>query len=115
MSSSLPRWRRCSKPPVTDDPQKNPAKRRTLEITPRERQLLLKYGYPFQEAEEALRNSRAVSGFHRVQIGAYWIDMMLADLSRSAREIRGRALLEEIDALCCVLEAALNDHPLLHD
>jgi hypothetical protein len=33
--------------------------------------------------------------------------MMLADLGRSARKIRSRALLEELDELCSVLESAL--------
>lgn len=97
----------------TDDLEKSDGKLRTIEITPRERQLLLKYGYPFPEAEEPLRNSRAVKGYHRVRIDAYWIEMMVADLSRSAREIRSRTLLEEIDALCDVLETALDDRPML--
>jgi hypothetical protein len=81
---------------------------RTLEITPRERDLLLKYGYPFADEEKKLRDSRAVKGFHRVRIGAYWIELMVADLIRSAREIRSGALLDELDALCSALEFALS-------
>lgn len=52
---------------------------RTVELTPRERSLLLKYGYPFPEQEEMLRESKAVRGYHRVRIDSYWIEMMLAD------------------------------------
>jgi len=81
---------------------------RTIEMTPRERDLLLEYGYPFSDEEQKLRGSRAVKGFHRVRIGAYWIELMVADLSRSMREIRNRALLEELDALCSALEFALS-------
>jgi hypothetical protein len=81
---------------------------RTIEITPRERDLLLEYGYPFSDEEQKLRGSRAVKGFHRVRIGSYWIELMVADLSRSMREIRNRALLEELDALCSALEFALS-------
>jgi hypothetical protein len=81
---------------------------RTLELTPRERDLLLEYGYPFPEQEQKLRDSKAVKGFHRVRIGAYWIELMLADLVRSAREIRSGALLDELDALCSALEFALS-------
>lgn len=84
-----------------------------MEITPRERQLLLEYGYPFPAEEQRLRESRAVRGIHRVRIDAYWIEMMIADLVRSAREIpkqaRNQALLEELDALCSTLEYALVD------
>jgi hypothetical protein len=76
---------------------------RTLEITTRERDLLLKYGYPFPVEEQKLRDSKAVKGLHRVRMGAYWIELMVADLIRSAREIRNGALLDELDALCSAL------------
>jgi hypothetical protein len=49
-----------------------------------------------------------VKGFHRVRIGAYWIELMVAGLSRSAREIRNSALLDELDTLCSALEFALS-------
>ena len=81
---------------------------RILEITTRERDLLLKYGYPFPDAEQKLRDSKAVKGFHRVRIGVYWIELMVADLIRSARQIRNGALLDELDALCSALEFALS-------
>jgi len=84
---------------------------RTLGITPRERDLLLKYGYPFPAEEQKLRDSKAVKGFHRVRIGAYWIELMVADLIRSTREIRNGGLLDELDELCSALEFALSsDH-----
>jgi hypothetical protein len=80
---------------------------RTVELTPRERRLLLKYGYPFPEQEETLRESKAVRGYHRVRIDSYWVEMMLADIVRSARQISNRALLEELDGLCSALDCAL--------
>ncbi len=100
---------------TTDDPPENPKDLCTLELSTREVKLLLKYGYPFDEQKETLRASRAVKGYHRVRIGAYWIELMIADLIRSAKELRSPALLEEIDALCDVLENALTDRskPLL--
>jgi hypothetical protein len=90
-----------------DDLIDDDSKLRTVELTPRERRLLLKYGYPFPEQEETLRESKAVRGYHRVRIDAYWIEMMLADIVRSARQISNRALLEELDALCSTLDCAL--------
>jgi len=95
---------------TTDDPSEHPRDLRTLELSARELKLLLKYGYPFDEQEKTLRASRAVKGCHRVRIGAYWIEMMVADLIRSAKELRSPSLLEELDALCDVLENALTDH-----
>ena len=108
-----------STPVVTSARSTEPANEgrnaRTVELTPRELRLLLKYGYPFPEQEEALRSSRAVAGYHRIRIDAYWIDLMSGDLVRSAKEIRSRVLLEELDALCCALETALDDRPRLTD
>ena len=80
---------------------------RAVELTPREVWLLIEYGYPWPEDEERLRASRPVGGYHRVRIDVYWIEMMIADLVRSAKEIRSRRLLEELDALCSALESAL--------
>jgi hypothetical protein len=80
----------------------------TIELTSRELDLLLEYGYPFEEQEQTLRASRAVRGFHRVRIDSFWIEMMLADVIRSAREITNRRLLDELDGVCGALEVALS-------
>jgi hypothetical protein len=86
---------------------------RTLELTARELGLLLKYGYPFPDEAQKLRDSKAVKGYHRVSIDAYWIEMMLADIVRSAKTIRSASLLEELDALCSALDSALaNPRPI---
>jgi hypothetical protein len=62
-------------------------------------------------SEQPLRESRAVKGVHRVRIDAYWLEMMLGDLCRSVRELSSPALAEELDALCDLLELALDDRP----
>jgi hypothetical protein len=82
---------------------------RTVELTTREVSLLLEYGYPFSAEERKLRASKVVDGIHRVRMGSYWIEMMLADLVRSAKEIRSRRLLDELDELYSVLEFSLNE------
>jgi hypothetical protein len=82
---------------------------RTAELTTREIGLLLEYGYPFADEEQKLRASKAVGGIHRVRLGSYWIELMIADLIRSAKEIRNRQLLDELDELCSTLEFSLND------
>jgi hypothetical protein len=89
---------------VTDQGKKLP----TIELTTRELHLLLEYGYPFEEQAQTLRASKAVRGFHRVRIDSFWIEMMLADVIRSAREISNRRLLDELDGVCGALEAALS-------
>lgn len=87
---------------------------RTVELTKRECTLLLKYGYPWPDVAERLRKSRPVKGYHCVPIDAYWIEMMLADIVRSAKEINSAALLQELDALCSVLDCALESRPRIH-
>lgn len=90
-----------------DDPGDEERNLRTVELTPREVELLIEYGCPWPKLEERLRASRAVRGYHRLPINAYWIEMMIADVVRSAKEIRSRRLLEELEALCSSLERAL--------
>ena len=82
-----------------------------LELTPRELALLLKYGLPFDEEAEQLRSSKARNGMHVAHVDPYWISMWTADIVRSAKKIRSQSLLEELEALCDVLENAENhDH-----
>ena len=78
------------------------------------RDYLLKCGYPFPEEAPRLKESHAVRGSHRVQIDPYWIEMMIADIVRSAKKIRGRTLRDELDALCDVLENALGRPSRVH-
>jgi hypothetical protein len=81
---------------------------RTLELTTRERDLLLRYGGYLPE-RQLLARSPAAEGVLRVRIGAAWIDNMVDDLISASLKIRRRRLLEEIDELCWVLEEALEN------
>jgi hypothetical protein len=90
---------------MTDQGNKLP----TIELTSRELHLLLEYGYPFEEQEQVLRASKAVRGYHRVRLDPFWIEMLLGDVIRSAREITNRRLLDELDGLCGALEWALSE------
>ena len=83
---------------------------RTLELTTRERDLLLRYGGYLPE-RRLLARSPAAGGVLQVRIGATWIDNMVDDLIEASLKIRRRSLLEEIDELCWVLEEALENQP----
>jgi len=83
---------------------------RTLELTTRERDLLLRYGGYLPE-RRLLACSPATGGVLRVRIGTTWIDNMVNDLIEASLKIRRRRLLEELDELCWVLEEALADQP----
>ena len=84
-----------------DDP---PCDLRTLTLSQREVDLLLQYACPWPDDEERLRNSKPKRGQHHVQIECEWISMMICDLVHSAKTLHNRALLDELDALCSVLE-----------
>jgi hypothetical protein len=83
----------------------------TVELSQREVQLLLRYGYPFEDAKAQLEAFKCRKGPNRLKIDSYYLSMMIADLVRSAKTIRSDATLEEIDALCCTLESAEQDQP----
>jgi hypothetical protein len=80
----------------------------TIELTPREVKLVIKYGYPFPDDAKRLRESPVRNGVHVVTIDPYWVEMWIADIVRPAKEIESDALLAQLDEVCCVLEAACN-------
>ena len=79
-----------------------------LELTPRELALLLKYGLPFDEEADKLRSSKIRNGMHVANVDPYLMSTWAADSVRSAKKIRSQSLLEELNALCDVLENAGN-------
>lgn len=83
------------------------AKVQEVEITGREADLILEYGYPFLEQAEILQAVADKRGYHAISIDEFWLEMILADLSRSMREINDGSLLKELDELCTVIETAI--------
>jgi hypothetical protein len=75
-------------------------------LTKREVDLVLKYAFPFPEEAELLRASKPEEGWHVVHIDACWLSLWIGDLVYSAKKIRSQNLLDELDALCSVLENA---------
>ena len=76
-----------------------------LRLTARERELICEFGYPFQDVQEQLDRLAATRAARIVHISSYFFDMLLADLSRSEREVKNRRLLAELDELYAELES----------
>ena len=57
---------------------------------------------------ELLPSSKVEKGVRVARIDPCWVSMWIADIVRSAKEIRSQSLVDELDALCSVLEAAEN-------
>lgn len=86
---------------MTDDDIKS------VRLTQREVQLLLRYAYPFEEAEEQLNACKDVKGSHTLKLEIFDLEHLIGDFVYSAKNINDNQLLKELDALCDVLENAL--------
>jgi hypothetical protein len=76
-----------------------------IQLTPRERSLILRYGYPFDQIKQALL---AVSSSKRVEtvlLDEFEVDKLIGDLCRSINhEEGGRRIQGELDELCTRVE-----------
>lgn len=81
-----------------------------IEIDGRQSTLILKYGYPFPEQAVLFEEVRGKKGWHTIEFDKYWLEMIIADLSRSIREVNSQSLQMELDALCSTLEFSLKDN-----
>jgi len=73
-------------------------------LSARERELIARYGYPFDDLNEQLNRLAGVSAEAAVTIDPFYVECLTADLIRSARALTDETVLEEIDALLTVLE-----------
>lgn len=81
-------------------------------LSPAERELILKYGYPFDEFEAKLRacadNRKSVS----FSLDSFMFERLLGDLARSANDTTDSALNDQLNELCDFLENAARKHGL---
>ena len=79
---------------------------KSVQLTQREVNLLLRYGYPFEEIEAQLQECKDRKGTHTLKISDFDLSHLIGDLVYSAKKINDEDLLEELDAVCSVLENA---------
>lgn len=79
-----------------------------IELDSFERELILKYGYPFPELQSQLKDLANSKRPANITFSSLDIDMVTGDLSRSINhgEVPD-ALLDAVDALCSRLEVYL--------
>ena len=58
----------------------------TIQLTASERELLHKFGYPFENIEKQLKHSERVKGDVEITDEAYWWEQVVGQLSISAKE-----------------------------
>lgn len=76
-----------------------------VQLTPQERQLILRYGYPFDRIEQALL-ACSKSQIEVVPLDAFEFKQLIGDLSISINDMRRGRLQEELFDLCDRLEYA---------
>ena len=83
-------------------------KRETIEIqlTPEERSLLLRYGYPFEQIEHTLKACEASHDIEIVPMDCFELERLIGDMCRSINHMNGGALQDQLLDLCDRLEAA---------
>lgn len=77
-----------------------------IQLTPTERSLLLRYGYPFAQIECALKAYSASTEIETVPMDRFELERLIGDLSRSINDLNGGKLQGQLLALCDRLEAA---------
>ena len=78
-----------------------------IELTPKERALILRYGYPFDQIKEALLAVSSNKRIETVLLDEYEVDRLIGDLCRSINHKEGgRRIQLELDELCSRIEYA---------
>ena len=82
--------------------------RETIEIplTPEERALLLRYGYPFEQIERALQACAESGDIEVVPMDRFELEHLIGDVCRSLKHMPGGATQDQLLELCDRLEAA---------
>ena len=77
-----------------------------MQLTPEERSLLLRYGYPFERIVHALKACESSHGMEIVPMDTFELVRLIGDLCISINDMPGGALQNQLLDLCDRLEAA---------
>jgi hypothetical protein len=77
-----------------------------IELLPEERELLLKYGYPFQDAKAQLQKCASSPDVEILTITPFYLNQMIGDLSYSINKRTKGKVQRALFELCDRLEAA---------
>jgi len=77
-----------------------------IELTIEQRELLLKYGYPFERLESSLRRWPRTQAIRRVQMSRFELQQLIGELSRSYNHDQTGSDCDAVLDLCDHLEYA---------
>ena len=77
-----------------------------IQLTPEERSLLLRHGYPFQRSEQALKACESSREIEIVAMDCLELERLIGDVCRSINHMKSGATQDQLLDLCDRLEAA---------
>jgi hydroxypyruvate isomerase len=77
-----------------------------IQLTPEERSLLLRYGYPFEQIEQALKACESIREIEIVPMDRFELGQLIGDVCRSINHMKSGATQNQLLDLCDRLEAA---------
>jgi len=77
-----------------------------IELTPEERALILRYGYPFDRIRTALAACQSSPRIETVPVDVFELERLIGDLCRSINDMKRIAVRNKLLDLCDRLEAA---------
>ena len=77
-----------------------------IQLTPKERSLLLRHGYPFQRIEQALKACESSRDIEIVPMDCLELGLLIGDVCRSINHMKSCATQNQLLDLCDRLEAA---------
>ena len=77
-----------------------------MQLTPKERSLLLRYGYPFEQIAEALQACESSDDIEIVPMDSFELERLIGDVSISINQMQGGPVQNQLLDLCERLEYA---------
>jgi hypothetical protein len=77
-----------------------------IQLTPEERSLLLRYGYPFERIEQALKACESSREIEIVPMDCFELERLIGDMCRSINHMKGGTTQNHLLDLCDRLEVA---------
>ena len=77
-----------------------------IQLTPEERSVILRHGYPFDQIEQALKACESSRDIETIPMDLFELERLIGDLSISINDMNGGALQGKLLELCDRLEAA---------
>ena len=77
-----------------------------IQLTSKERSLLLRYGYPFEQIEQALKACESSREIEIIPMDRFELEHLIGDVCRSINQMKDGATQDQLLDLCDRLEAA---------